>query len=114
VELVAKKLKDVDHKLVQCMQQIKSMFEEKELRQKQLEELQEVAHVAINMVDPPEEGVVDNRTLLERLHEAPQKIAGYVNKTSKTYMADVLGLVKSFWPKANLEPLAEGMAAVGV
>jgi hypothetical protein len=29
-------------------------------------------------------------------------------------MADVLGLVKSFWPKANLEPLAEGMAAVGV
>jgi hypothetical protein len=26
-------------------------------------------------------------------------------------VAHVLGLVKSFWPKANVEPLVEGMAA---
>jgi hypothetical protein len=48
------------------------------------------------MVDPSEEVVVGNRTLLERLHEAPQKIVGYVSKTTKTYVAYVLGLVKSF------------------
>jgi hypothetical protein len=62
------------------------------------------------MVDPAE-GVVNNRTLLKRLHEAPQKIVGYVFETTKTYVAHVLGLVKSFWPKANVEPLANDMAA---
>jgi hypothetical protein len=60
--------------------------------------------------DPPEEGVVDNRTLLERLREALQKISSYLTKTTKTYVARVLGLVKSFWPKDNLSPLADGMA----
>jgi DNA-directed RNA polymerase sigma subunit (sigma70/sigma32) len=69
VELLAKQLEDADQQPMQCM------VEEKELRQKQLEELQEVAQVVVNMVDPLEEGVVNNRTLLEHLHEAPQKIA---------------------------------------
>jgi hypothetical protein len=48
------------------------------------------------MVDPLEEGAVDNRTLLERLREAPYKIASYVSKTTRTYIAHVLGLIKSF------------------
>jgi hypothetical protein len=87
------------------------MAEEKELRQKQLENLQEAAQVVVNMVDPSKEGIVDHRTLLERLHEAPQKIVGYVSETTKTYVAHVLGLVKSFWPKANVEPLVDSMAA---
>jgi hypothetical protein len=40
----------------------------------------------------------------------PQEIAGYVSETTKTYVAHVLGLVESLWPKANVEPLAAGMA----
>jgi hypothetical protein len=63
------------------------------------------------MVDAPEEGVVDNGTLLERLHDAPKKISIYVSKTTKSYVVHVLGLVKSYWPKANLSPLANGMVA---
>jgi hypothetical protein len=62
------------------------------------------------MVDPIEEGVVDDRTLLERLREAPQNSSGYISETTKTYVAHVLGLFKSFWPNANLIPLADGMA----
>jgi hypothetical protein len=46
------------------------MAQEKELMQKQLEDLHEAAQVVVSMVDPLGEGVVDNRTLLERLHEA--------------------------------------------
>jgi hypothetical protein len=112
VELLAKQLEDADQQLVQCMQSIKSMAEEKELRQKQLEDLQEATQVVVNIVDPlEEEGVVNNRTLLEHLCEAPQKTASYVFETTKTYVVHVLGLVKSFWPKANVEPLADGMAA---
>jgi hypothetical protein len=63
------------------------------------------------MVDHPEEGVADNRTVMEHFCEAPQKISSYISETTKTYMARVLGLFKSFWPNANLVSLADGMAA---
>jgi hypothetical protein len=53
------------------------------------------ARVVVDMVDPPEEGVINERTLLERLHEAPQKISGYISETTKTYVARILGLIKS-------------------
>jgi hypothetical protein len=46
--------------------------------------------------------------LLEHLREAPQKIASYISEITKTYVAHVLGLVKSFWPKAKVESLADG------
>jgi hypothetical protein len=49
--------------------------------------------------------------LLERLREALQKIASYLSETTKIYVAHVLGLVKSFWPKADVKPLEDGMAA---
>jgi hypothetical protein len=67
--------------------------------------------VVVDTVDPLEEGVISKKTLLEQLHEAPQKISGYISETTKTYVAHILGLVKSYSPKANLSPLADGMAA---
>jgi hypothetical protein len=87
------------------------MAEEKNLKQKQLEELEGAARVVFDMVDTLEEGATDCRTLLECLREVPQKISGYHSQTTKTYVAHVLGLVKSFWPKVNLSPLVDGMAA---
>jgi hypothetical protein len=63
------------------------------------------------MVGPPEEGVLSERTLLERLHKAPHKISRYISETTRTYVAHILGLVKSYWPKANLSPLADSIAA---
>jgi hypothetical protein len=47
------------------MQQIKDMAEEKDAKQKQLEDVQKAAQVVVDMADPPEERVVDNRTLLD-------------------------------------------------
>jgi hypothetical protein len=41
----------------------------------------------------------------------PCRRFGFISETTATYVAHVLGLFKSFWPKANLEPLADGMAA---
>jgi hypothetical protein len=55
---------------MECLQQVKSMAEEKNLKQKQLEELQGAAWVVVDMVDPSEEGAIDNKSLLECLHEA--------------------------------------------
>jgi hypothetical protein len=62
------------------------------------------------MVDPPDEGVVSNKMLLDRLRETPLKISSYVSETTRTYVEHILGLFKSYWPKANLEPLATGMS----
>jgi hypothetical protein len=63
------------------------------------------------MVDPPEERVINERTLLEWFCEAPQKISRNISKTTKIYVAHILGLVMSYWPKANLKPLVDGMFA---
>jgi hypothetical protein len=65
----------------------------------------------VDMVDPSEEGVESNKMLLEWLHETPWKISSYVSETTRTYVEHILGLVKSYWPKANLEPLATEMSA---
>jgi hypothetical protein len=70
VELLAKQLQDADVQLVECMQQIQKMAVEAELKSKELEELRTAAQVVADMVDPPEEGVVISKTLLERLREA--------------------------------------------
>jgi hypothetical protein len=111
MEKLIKALQDADLQLVDCMTQIRDMAAEEELKKKELEEIKNAAQVVVDVVDPPEEGVVSNKTLLERLHETPLKITSYISKTTKTYVEHVLGLVKSYWPKANLEPLASGMSA---
>jgi hypothetical protein len=67
--------------------------------------------MVVDMVDPPDEGVVSDKMLIERLREAPQKIIGYISETTKTYVAHILGLLKSYLPEANLSPLVDGMFA---
>jgi hypothetical protein len=57
------------------------------------------------------EGVVNTRSLLEHHREAPQRIFGYISRTTKNFVAHVLGLFKSFYPNTNMGPLADGMAA---
>ena len=68
------------------------------------------AQILVHMVDPPEEGAEDTKTLVERLREAPHKIVEYHSDNAKQYVAHVLGLVMSYWPQAKLAPLGEGMA----
>jgi len=103
-------LKDGDNQLLEAMQQIKEMAKQKDLREKELEELKTAAQAVVDMVDPPKEGTVQDKTLLERLQGAPQKIVKYLSDTSRQYVSHVLGLVKFYWPKANLIPLGEGMS----
>ncbi|XP_039787116.1 uncharacterized protein LOC120653432 [Panicum virgatum] len=110
VELLEKTLQDADKQMVENTKQIKSMAEEKQLRDKQFEELEAAARAVVDMVDPAEEGIADDRSLLEQLREAPQKITSYVSEVTNTYVAHVLGLFKSFWPLADLNRLSAGMA----
>jgi hypothetical protein len=78
---------------------------------KELADLKIAAQAVVDMVDPVGDGAAGEKSLMERLREAPQKISSYLSETSKQYMAHVLGLVKSYWPVANLAPLSDGLAA---
>jgi ABC-type transporter Mla subunit MlaD len=111
VEKLQKVIADTKKQFVDCLQQIKTLGEEKEQRQKELEDLRVAAQQLVEVVDPLEDGAADGRSLLERLREAPQKVLSFVTKASTTHVSHALGLVKSFWPKARLEVLIQGVAA---
>ncbi|RLM65837.1 hypothetical protein C2845_PM16G01870 [Panicum miliaceum] len=72
------------------MMQIRDMAAEEELKKKEPKELQIAAQVALDMVDPPEEGVVSDKTVMERLWKTPQKITCYISETTRTYLEHVL------------------------
>jgi hypothetical protein len=105
VERLQKMIADTEKQFVDCLQQIKSLGEEKEQRQKA------AAQELVEMVDPREDNSEDEPPLLDRLRGAPQKILDFVTKAAATYVGHALSLVKSFWPRAQLEVLAGGVAA---
>ena len=96
MEKFRKMLKDADKYLVEALQQIKNMAEEKDLREKDLGELRAAAQAVVDMVDPPEESTQVDNTLLEQLQGALQKIMRYLSDTTRGYVSHVIGLVKSY------------------
>ena len=79
-----------------------------ESHQKELQELKKAAQAVVDLVDPVEDS---SSNLIGRLQNAPQKIASYLAETSKNYVAQDLGLVKSYWPSAKISLLGDGMCA---
>ena len=63
------------------MQQIKDLAAEKDLQVGELANLKATAQAIVNMVDPVEDGGAGDRSLVERLREAPQKIATFLSET---------------------------------
>ena len=63
------------------------------------------------MVDSQEDRTSSDKSLLERLEEAPRKILDYLSATTKNYVAHLIGIVKSYWPQHDLAPLAFGIAS---
>jgi hypothetical protein len=102
---------NTEQQFVDCLQQIKTLGEEKEQRQKELEDLRGAAQQLIDMVDPQEGGEADGRSLLERLLEAPQKVLSFIAEAPITCVSHALSFVKSFWPQARLEVFTQGLAA---
>jgi hypothetical protein len=121
VERLQKVIGDIERQFIDCLQQIKALGEKGEQRQKELEDLrgaaQELADLRgaaqglVDMVDPPEEGEVNLRPLLERLREAPKKVLKFLTKAPIACVGNALAIVKSFLPDARLEIFAQGMAA---
>ena len=64
-----------------------------ESHQKELQELKKAAQAVVDLVDPVEDS---SSNLIGRLQNAPQKIASYLAEASRNYVAQALGLVKSY------------------
>jgi peptidoglycan hydrolase CwlO-like protein len=65
IERLQKVVADTEEQFADCLQQIKTLGEEKERRQKELEDLRGAAKKLVDMVDPTEEGEAGERPLLE-------------------------------------------------
>jgi hypothetical protein len=63
-KVVTRKLEDADKQLFSCMDQIKVLNCDNERQPKGIEELEDAAKVAVNMVDPSQDGLVNSKTLL--------------------------------------------------
>jgi chromosome segregation ATPase len=111
IERLQKVIGDTERQFVDCLQQIKTLGEEKEQRQKELEDLRGAARELVDMVDPPEEGEANPRPLLERLREAPKKVLKFLSEAPVACVSNALAIVKSFLPNAQLEIFAQGMTA---
>jgi hypothetical protein len=110
VERLQKVITDTEQQFANCLQQIKTLGEEKEQRQKELEDLKGAAQNLVDMVDPQEAGEADERPLLERLLEAPQKVLSFLTEAPIACVSHALSFVKSFWQEAPLEAFAQGVA----
>ena len=84
------------------------MSESKDALQKELKELKVAAQAVVDIVEIPEDNADEPLTLAGKLQKVPQCFLRYVSETTRQYVGHVLGLVKSYWPNAPLDPLGEG------
>ena len=82
--------------------------------QRELEELRDLKDAGQAMADLVEilEGNKDEPlTLAGRLRKVSESFERHVSTTTRQYVGNVLGLVKSYWPRTPLDPLGEGAKA---
>ena len=63
------------------------------------------------LVEIPEGDEDEPLTLAGTLWKELESFERYVSTTTRQYMAHVLGLVKSYWPRTPLDPLGQGAKA---
>ena len=83
------------------------MAADRDQKAQQLADLEAADQVVIDMVE--DEGAGE-KSLLERLREASQRLSSFFSDTSRDYLAHALGLVKSFLPSGNLSFIGDGVA----
>ena len=79
-----------------------------ENHQKELQDLRAAAQTVVESMGSAEDS---GGSLADRLRGVPQKFAEYLAETSRNCVAQVLGLVKSYWPSAKISILGDGMCS---
>jgi hypothetical protein len=99
-----------DRDLVNCYKSLQKLNEDCEKLRGQLKELEEAA-LPIARLLVPHPGRPKIALLVDRLKEAPGRLATYVKHLAKSIPNQVLAYMKSYFPKAPVDVVAGGLAA---
>jgi hypothetical protein len=99
-----------DRDLMNCYKSLQKLNEDCERLRGQLKELQE-ATLPIARLLGPHPGGPKIAPLVDRLKEAPGRIATYMKHLAKLIPNQVLAFMKSYFPKALVDVVAGGLAA---
>jgi hypothetical protein len=99
-----------DCDLVNYYKSLQKLNEDGEKLRGQLKELEE-AVLPIARLLVPHLGGSKIAPLVDRLREAPRRLATYVKHLAKSIPNQVLAYMKSYFPKAPVDVVASGLAA---
>jgi hypothetical protein len=99
-----------DCDLVNCYKSPQKLNEDCERLRGQLKELEEAA-LPIARLLVPHLGGPKIAPLVDRLKEAPGRLATYVKHLAKSIPNQVLAYMKSYFPKASIDVVAGGLAS---
>jgi septal ring factor EnvC (AmiA/AmiB activator) len=99
-----------DHDLVNCYKSLQKQNKDCEKLRGQLKELEE-ATLPIARLLVPRPGGPKIALLVDRLREAPGRLATYVKHLAKSIPNQVLAYMKSYFPKALMDVVVGGLAA---
>jgi hypothetical protein len=98
-----------DRDLVNCYKSLQKLNEDCEKLRAQLKELEE-ATLPIARLLVPHPGGPKIAPLVDRLREAPSRLATYVKHLAKSIPNQMLAYMKSYTPKAPVDVVAGGLA----
>jgi hypothetical protein len=99
-----------DRDLVNCYKSLQKLNEDCEKLRAQLKELEEVVLPVARLL-VPHPGGPKIAALVDRLKEAPGRLATYVKHLAKSIPNQVLAFMKSYFPKAPVDVVAGELAA---
>jgi hypothetical protein len=100
-----------DRDLVNCYKSSQKLNEDCEALWAQLKELEEAA-LPIARLLVPHPGGPKIAPLVDRLKKAPSRLAAYMKHLAKLILTQVLAFMKSYFPKAPVDVVAGGVAAI--
>jgi hypothetical protein len=99
-----------DRDPINCYKSLQKLNEYCEKLWAQLKELEEAA-LPITRLLVPHPGGPKIAPLVDRLKEAPSRLATYVKHLAKSIPNQLLAFMKSYFPKAHVDVVASGLAA---
>jgi hypothetical protein len=89
-----------DRDLVNCYKSLQKLNEDCEVLRAQLKDLEEAALLIARLLVPHPSGP-KIAPLVDRLREAPSRLAAYVKHMARSISKQVLAFMKSYFPKAQ-------------
>jgi hypothetical protein len=99
-----------DRDLVNCYKSLQKLNEDCEKLRAQLKEFEEAALLFARLL-VPHPGGPKIAPLVDRLREAPSRLATYVKHLAKSISNQILAFMMSYFPKAPVDVVAGGLAA---